>query len=135
MSNVTVGAIAPEEPIVPEALPPEPPNPQMLAMLQKMSPEERGAFLKQMSQDYSGRGAAMDAQTSQAEALRDTAAPQMRGSASGYQVSSNPLEHLATGIKRYQGNKRLGELDIKRDKAADNKEAAMAEVLRRMGGM
>jgi len=47
--------------------------------------------------------AALQEQLAQAIALRDTAAPGMRGEGGRVQTAANPLEHLATGMNRMRG--------------------------------
>jgi hypothetical protein len=85
--------------------PPAPPPPDQNAMSEDLlnalasTPEDQ-AMLEGLLE-----------QRAQAEALRDTTLPEMRGGGGRVQTAANPLEFLATGIKQYRGAKKAKELE------------------------
>ena len=92
-------------------------SPPMGAMSGGMAPPQAQASTGQLNpQDAAAMGAllgtygdqlelgSMQQQLAEANALRDTLAPEGRNAGRVY-VAANPLEHLATGVKRYQGSK------------------------------
>lgn len=78
-------------------------DPKFAAILQKMDPEQRSQFMRQVFQDYGGQEGIIGDEQFAAEEMQGTATPQ--GVQVGNQfVAANPLAHIATAGQRIMGN-------------------------------
>lgn len=94
-------------------------NPNVMAQIQALPPQEQEKLLQDMFRDYMGESEILNEQVAQADALRKTETPDGRQFGNVY-VAANPLEHMAAGAKRYQGEGLY-------DKAMAAKEAMTAD--------
>ena len=88
------------------------------------SPEMMG----DLTRDYEGRGVMADAAMTKADALRDTATPEGRTTRNDIYQAANPLEHLATGVSRYQGMKGQNAAQSKMDALSAGKERGLGGI-------
>ncbi len=79
-------------------------NPEMMARLEQMAPQDREAFMRQMFQDYQGQEGIISDQQAKAEALRGAQGPEGIQTGRGGYVAGNPLGHLAAGAQQFMGN-------------------------------
>lgn len=94
-------------------------NPDVMAQIQAMPPEEREKYLRNLFRDYTGETEILNEQVAQADALRKTPEAKGRYTQNAY-VAANPLEHLAVGLDRYRGMRDY-------DKAMAGKEGMSAD--------
>ncbi len=108
-------------------------NPQLMARIQQMAPQDREAFMAQLFQDYQGQESVISDEQAKAEALRGTATPQGMQTGSAGFVAANPLAHLASGIQKGMGNYQAREaLEAKKalSEARTGGVSTLAELLR-----
>lgn len=94
-------------------------DPNIMQQIQGMEASEAEMLLQNMFRDYNGETEILNEQAAQASAMRDTAAPEGRQFGNVY-TAANPLEHLAAGVSKFQGQKQY-------DKAMAGKEAMSAD--------
>jgi hypothetical protein len=99
-------------------------QPQIMAQMQQMPPEEQAEFMRKLYQDYTGQEGIASEQMAQADALRNE--PMSKGvhTQSGF-VAANPMSGVANLMNKYQGNKDY-------DKAMEAKKALSQD---RTGGV
>lgn len=76
-------------------------QPDIMAQLEALPPEEQEAQMQRMFRDYAGEEAIFSEQAATAKALRGKAGPEGRSHGDVY-VAANPLEHIASGIEKYR---------------------------------
>ena len=111
-------------------------NPEMMAQLEQMAPQDREAFMMQLFQDYQGQEGIIADQQAKAEALRGTQGPQGIQTGAGGYVAGNPLGHLAAGVQQFMGNQQAQEaMQAKKDlsEARTGGVMSMADLLRSGG--
>ena len=103
-------------------------DPQLIEYL-KQNPE----FAQQLARDFAAEQGVLDDQMSYAEGLRDTATPEGRQAGRVY-VAANPLEHIGTGLNRYAGHRKIGDLDKAGADLRGDKQSMLATLMRGMAG-
>ena len=106
---------------------------QRLQQIQQMPPgPEREAALAALSRDYAGLQAAAQTRQQRGYEMASEKGPQgteLGGKYSTY-VAANPLEHLASGLRRYKGYKDMREADEELGTLSEDKQKTLADLLR-----
>lgn len=111
-------------------------NPEMMARIESMAPQDREAFMRQMFQDYQGQQGIISDEQAKAEALRGTATPEGVQTGRGGFVAANPLAHMASGAQQFMGNQQAREaLEAKKALSGEKTTGlgTLAEMLRQRG--
>jgi len=111
-------------------------NPEMMAQLEQMAPQDREAFMMQLFQDYQGQEGIISDQQAKAEALRGTQGPQGVQTGSAGYVAGNPLGHAAAGIQKFMGNQQAQEAMAAKKELSEAKTGgvmSLADLLRSGG--
>jgi hypothetical protein len=131
--------MAPQAPMAPQPGMPEPgrgngrgPGPQMTAEQQaqaaQMNPEQLEQFIALLAGDFGGRGTAAQDDMTRADAIRNEGGPAGRTAGGVYQAA-NPLEHLASGMRRYNANEEFKQAKGERGKAMTDAEGLRGKMM------
>jgi hypothetical protein len=110
---------------------------ERIANLASLPPDQQAEAIAQLTMDYEGREKTLRGELEDNYALMTQQGPQ--GGMAGNNpysvyVGANPLEHLASGIQKYQGGKGVRESREAIEGLSKSKEAGMASVARGMLG-
>lgn len=103
-------------------------DPKFSAWFNTLPPEEKEKVLQRLSMDYQGQGDIANEQMATAQALRGTATPEGRQAGRTY-VAANPLEHIASGMKQYQGKQQMDEALARKKELSDMQGKGLQEVM------
>jgi len=100
-------------------------TPEQKSMFSQMAPEQQQQFLQLLASDFEGQMSTAESDMTRADAVRQGEGPRGRY-AGGMYVAANPLEHIASGMQKYQANK-----DFKTAQTARGDASTRAEELRK----
>lgn len=136
-TQAPVGSAGMPIPQPPQAAAPGQIDPNMMekfaAQFAQMPKEMQEKYLARLARDYEGEGEMLGRDEERAEGMREDM-PGMR-KAGGYSIAANPMEFLGKGFKDYQAEKLGRETRAARGELSRDKSGAIADMLRRLGGL
>lgn len=105
---------------------------QRLAQIRQLPPDQQEAALQQLARDYEGEQGAASTMQTQGNAMATSGSPsgQQGTGRFGAYTAAHPLEHIASAVRQYKGNKDVKEAREVMKGISGDKQKALIEMLR-----